>query len=471
MPPIGTPRTLYDKIWDDHVVETFADGTALLAVDRQLIYEATSYQAFEALRASGRAVRRPAAAIAVPDHMIPTTDRSGDQLGPGSRHLLDSLESNCRDAGIFQIGLDDVRQGIVHIVGPEQGFTLPGLVLVCADSHTSTHGAFGALAFGIGTSELEHVLATQALPQRRSRTMRLSLRGPLPPGVSAKDVALAIIGSIGADGGTGFAIEFAGDAVTSMSMEGRMTLCNMAVEAGSRSGLIGPDDLTYEWLQDRPMAPAGGWWDDAVHYWRTLASDPGAAFDIEDALDVAELEPQVTWGTSPEHVVAISGVVPDPAEAPDETKAAAWSRALDYMGLKPGVAMQDIPVDRVFIGSCTNSRLGDLRAAAEVVRGRRLAPGVHGMVAPGSGLIRQAAEREGLAQRFRDAGFEWRLPGCSMCFGSSFDRVAEGQRCASTSNRNFENRQGLGARTHLMSPAMAAAAAVTGRLTDVRQLG
>ena len=372
---------------------------------------------------------------------------------------------------IFHIGLDDVRQGIVHIVGPEQGFTLPGLVLVCADSHTSTHGAFGALAFGVGTSELEQVLATQVLPQRRSRSMRVTLRGALGSGVSAKDVALAVIGAIGADAGTGFAIEFAGDAV-SRDVHGRS---DDAVQHGGRGRLTlrsrsRRTSLTYEWLEDRPMAPVGGLWDEAISYWRTLPSDPGAAFDVDRALDVAALEPQVTWGTSPEHVVGIGGLVPDPAAAPDETKAASWSRALDYMGLKPGTAMREIAVDRVFIGSCTNSRLSDLRAAAEVVSGRRLAPGVHGMVTPGSGLVRQAAEREGLARLFEDAGFEWRLPGCSMCFGSAYDSVGEGHRCASTSNRNFENRQGLGARTHLMSPAMAAAAGVTGRLTDVREL-
>ncbi len=464
------PRTLYEKVFDDHVVETLPDGTCLLAVDRQLIYEATSYQAFEGLRTRGRTVRRPAASLAVPDHMVPTKDRSPAQLRPDSLKLVAALEANCRGAGIFHIGLNDVRQGIVHVVAPEQGFTLPGLVIVCADSHTSTHGAFGALAFGVGTSELEHVLATQTLPQRRSRTLRIGLLGTLGAALSAKDVALAVIATIGADGGTGFAIEFAGDAVSTLSMEGRMTLCNMAVEAGSRSALVPPDETTYEWLEGRPMAPAGRLWEDALAYWRTLVSDPGATFDADVTVDLSALEPQVTWGTSPEHVVGISGRVPDPADAPDETRAASWARALDYMGLEAGTAMREIAVDRVFIGTCTNSRLSDLRAAAHIVRGRRLARGVHGMVTPGSGLVRQAAEREGLARAFEDAGFEWRLPGCSMCFASDYDSVEQGQRCASTSNRNFENRQGFGARTHLMSPAMAAAAAVTGRLTDVREL-
>ncbi|MET0147095.1 MAG: 3-isopropylmalate dehydratase large subunit [Ilumatobacteraceae bacterium] len=465
------PRTLQQMIWDDHVIDTYPDGTCLLAVDRQMIYEGTSFQAFEALKISKRPVRRPAATLATPDHMVPTHDRSPQAMRSGSRHLVEALDRNCRDHGIFHIPLEDRRQGIVHVVGPEQGFTLPGLVLVCADSHTSTHGAFGALAFGIGTTELEHVLATQTLTQRPSRSMRVTVDGPLAPGVFAKDLALAMIAEIGASGGNGHAIEFAGSAIDALSMEGRMTLCNMAVEAGSRSGLVAPDETTFAYLDGRPFAPVGTAWDQAVAYWRTLRTEDGATFDAEHRLDGTALGPQVTWGTSPEHTVGVDRAVPDPDDAPDAQTADAWRRALEYMDLRPGTAMADVAVDRVFIGTCTNGRLEDIRAAAAVVRGRRIAPGVHAMVTPGSGLVREAAEREGLDVVLRDAGFEWRLPGCSMCFGGAYDSVGDGQRCASTSNRNFENRQGRGARTHLMSPAMAAAAAVTGRITDVRELG
>jgi 3-isopropylmalate/(R)-2-methylmalate dehydratase large subunit len=461
---------MFQKIWDDHVIDTFPDGTCLLAVDRQMLYEGTSYQAFESLRASGRPVRRPGASIAVPDHLVPTKDRARATMTEGSRHMVEALEQNCDDFGIPQIRLEDVRQGIVHVVGPEQGFTLPGLVLVCADSHTSTHGAFGALAFGVGTSELEHVLATQTLTQRPWLTMRCTLRGPLPPLLSGKDLALAVIGHVGASGGTGHSIEFAGDAVEALSMEGRMTLCNMAVEAGARSGMVAPDETTYRWLAGRPLAPRGEAWEAALGSWRTLPSDAGAPFDAEEVLDVATLSPRVTWGTSPEHVIGIEDRVPDPANAPSRTRSAAWRRALDYMALAPGTALRDIRVDRAFIGTCTNGRLEDLRAAAAVVRGRSVAAGVRAMVTPGSGLVRRDAEREGLDRVFVEAGFEWREPGCSMCFGSGYDHVRDGERCASSSNRNFEHRQGRGARTHLMSPAMVAAAAVTGRLTDVREL-
>jgi 3-isopropylmalate/(R)-2-methylmalate dehydratase large subunit len=432
---------MFQKIWDDHVIDTFPDGTCLLAVDRQMLYEGTSYQAFESLRASGRPVRRPGASIAVPDHLVPTKDRARATMTEGSRHMVEALEQNCDDFGIPQIRLEDVRQGIVHVVGPEQGFTLPGLVLVCADSHTSTHGAFGALAFGVGTSELEHVLATQTLTQH-----------------------------VGASGGTGHSIEFAGDAVEALSMEGRMTLCNMAVEAGARSGMVAPDETTYRWLAGRPLAPRGEAWEAALGSWRTLPSDPGAPFDAEEVLDVATLSPRVTWGTSPEHVIGIEDRVPDPANAPSRTRSAAWRRALDYMALAPGTALRDIRVDRAFIGTCTNGRLEDLRAAAAVVRGRSVAAGVRAMVTPGSGLVRRDAEREGLDRVFVEAGFEWREPGCSMCFGSGYDHVRDGERCASSSNRNFEHRQGRGARTHLMSPAMVAAAAVAGEIVDVREL-
>jgi 3-isopropylmalate/(R)-2-methylmalate dehydratase large subunit len=461
-------KTLYDKIWDAHVIERQPDGTCLVAVDRQLIYEGTSPPAFQALRDQGRVVRRPTATLAMADHMVPT--RTDAPMRPGSLKLLAELRDNCAQTGIAYLGVDDPRRGIVHVVGPEQGFTQPGLLIACADSHTSTHGALGALAFGIGTSELEHVLATQTIMQKPARTMRITLDGRVEDPVSAKDVALAVLGAIGVGGGIGHAIEFAGPVVQRLPISGRLTLCNMAVEAGARCGLIAPDQATFEWLSGRPMSPSGEMWDLALAYWRTLPSDPAAVFDREVTLDLDGLLPQVTWGTSPDEVVPVDGRVPGPESAPTAAKAASRRRALQYMGLEPGTAITDIRIDRVFIGSCTNSRLDDLRAAAAVARGRRLAPGVRGMVVPGSGLVKQAAEEEGLDQVFLDAGFEWRAAGCSMCFGSANDSVAAGERCASTSNRNFENRQGRGARTHLVSPAMAVAAGIAGHFADVREL-
>jgi len=465
---VAQPRTLYDKIWDAHVIDRLPDGTCLLAVDRQMIYEASSAAAFTALRDAHRTVRRPTATLATVDHTIAT--RSDAPPRAGALRFVDELRDNCAGAGIAFLGLDDPRRGIVHVVGPEQGFTQPGLLIVCPDSHTSSHGALGALAFGIGSSELEHVLATQTIMQKPSRTMRVTLTGTVTAPVSAKDVILATLGRIGVGAGIGHAIEFAGDVVRAMPLPGRLTLCNMAVEAGARSGIVAPDEVTYEWLRGRPMSPSGEHWDAALAYWRSLPTDDGAAFDRELAIELGHLDPQVTWGTSPDEVVPIGGRVPDPAGAPSPQKAAAWRRALDYMDLRPGTALTDVGVDRVFIGSCTNSRLDDLRAAADVVHGRRVADGVHAMVVPGSGLVKKAAEAEGLDRVFREAGFEWRTPGCSMCFGNAHDHVAAGQRCASTSNRNFENRQGRGARTHLVSPATAAAAAVTGRFADVREL-
>jgi 3-isopropylmalate/(R)-2-methylmalate dehydratase large subunit len=465
-PAMAQPQTLYEKIWDAHVVERLADGTCLLAIDRQLIYDGTSLPAFKGLQDAGRKVRRPSATLAMPDHMVPTRDRQA--LGGGK--MAEALRAHCAEAGIVHFELDDPRQGIVHVVGPEQGFTQPGLLMVCADSHTSSHGALGALAFGVGSSELEHVLATQTLMQKPSKTMRITIDGQFDEMVVGKDVALAVIGAIGVSGGIGHAVEFAGEAIRRLPMAGRLTLCNMAVEGGARSGVIAPDQITFDWMEGRPFSPKGALWDQALAYWRTLESDPGAVFDREVRLDLNDLAPQVTWGVSPEDVAPVHGAAPDPADAPTPQKAESWRRALAYMGLEPGVRITDIRIDRVFIGSCTNSRLDDLRAAAKVAKGRRLAPGVHGMVVPGSGLIKQQAEAEGLDRIFIDAGFEWRDPGCSMCFGGKHDSVAPGERCASTSNRNFENRQGPGARTHLVSPAMAAAAGIAGHFTDVRDL-
>lgn len=464
----GTAKTLYEKIWDAHVVERHPDGTCLLAVDRQIIYEGSSAPAFANLRAAGRSVRRPASSLAMADHSVPTHDRAA--RGTWSPRLMDELRDNCLEAGIPYLATEDPRHGIVHVVGPEQGFTQPGLVMACADSHTSSHGALGALAFGIGSSELEHVLATQTLLQKPSRTMRVILDGTMKKEVFGKDLALAVIGAIGVSGGVGHAIEFAGPAIAALPMSGRLTLCNMAVEAGARSGIVQPDQITEDWLRGRPMAPSGVLWDQAVAYWRTLRSDPDAQFDREVRIDVSALAPQVTWGTSPDEVVPIGGRVPDPAEATTPQQAESWRRSLAYMGLTPGTAITDIRIDRVFIGSCTNSRLDDLRAAAKVVTGRRVADGVRAMVVPGSGLVKRAAESEGLDRIFIEAGFEWRDAGCSMCFGSANDSVATGERCASTSNRNFENRQGQGARTHLVSPAMAAAAGIAGHFVDVREL-
>ncbi|HSO43131.1 MAG TPA: 3-isopropylmalate dehydratase large subunit [Rhodospirillales bacterium] len=462
-------RTLFDKIWDAHVVDVQDDGTCVLYIDRHLVHEVTSPQAFEGLRMAGRPVRRPEATLAVADHNVPTTDRSVGIVDAESRLQVDTLASNCAGFGIRYFSMDDVRQGIVHIIGPEQGFTQPGMTIVCGDSHTSTHGAFGALAFGIGTSEVEHVLATQTLLQKPAKNMLIAVDGALPFGVGAKDLVLAIIGAIGTAGGTGYVIEYAGEAVRSLSMEGRMTVCNMSIEAGARAGLIAPDETTFAYLRGRPMAPAGADWDAAVACWQTLPSDAGAAYDREVRLDAAQIAPQVTWGTSPQDVVAITGAVPVPDEVGDEGRRQAMLRSLAYMGLAAGTAMQDVAIDRVFIGSCTNGRIEDLREAAAVAKGRKVAASVGAMVVPGSGLVKRMAEAEGLDRIFREAGFEWREPGCSMCLAMNADRLAPGERCASTSNRNFEGRQGRGGRTHLMSPAMAAAAAVTGRLTDVRE--
>ncbi|MGJ3647147.1 3-isopropylmalate dehydratase large subunit [Sphingomonas sp. GlSt437] len=474
---MGTgPKTLYEKIWDAHVVERRDDGTCLIYIDRHLVHEVTSPQAFEGLRVAGRTVRRPDLTLAVPDHNLPTTprvDAAGHPIpiaDPESAAQLDALRRNAPEFGIDYIDATAPEQGIVHVVGPEQGFTLPGTTLVCGDSHTSAHGALGALAFGIGTSEVEHVLATQTLLLKRSKTMEVRVDGTLAPGVSAKDVVLAIIGRIGAAGGTGYVIEYTGSVIRDLSIEGRLTIANMSIEAGARAGLIAPDDKTFTYLKGRPMAPKGADWDRAVAWWRTLATDPGAIYDKRVVIDAADIAPNVTWGTSPEDVVPITGTVPDPASFADPAKQAAARRSLDYMGLTPGTAMRDVPVQHVFIGSCTNSRIEDLRAAAAIARGRHVADGVRALVVPGSGLVKRQAEAEGVAATLIEAGFEWREPGCSMCLAMNPDKVPPGERCASTSNRNFVGRQGPGARTHLVSPAMAAAAAVTGRLTDVREL-
>ncbi len=467
---MASPRTLFDKIWDSHLVDVQDDGTCLIYIDRHLVHEVTSPQAFEGLRAAGRQVRRPGQTLAVADHNVPTTDRSHGIADPESRLQVETLEANARDFAVPYYPMDDIRQGIVHIVGPEQGFTLPGTTIVCGDSHTATHGAFGALAFGIGTSEVEHVLATQTLVQARAKNMRITVDGSLPAGVTAKDLVLAIIGRIGTAGGTGHVIEYAGEAIRALSMEGRMTVCNMTIEAGARAGLIAPDETTFEYLKGRPQAPKGAAWEAAVNYWKTLKTDDGAAFDTEITLAAADVAPQVTWGTSPQDVLPITARVPDPADEPDEHRRRAMRRALEYMGLAPGTPLADIAVDRVFIGSCTNGRIEDLRAAAAIAKGRRVAAGVGAMVVPGSGLVKEQAEAEGLDRIFTEAGFEWREPGCSMCLAMNADRLEPGERCASTSNRNFEGRQGRGGRTHLLSPEMAAAAAITGRLTDVRAL-
>ena len=467
---MATPRTLFDKIWDNHVVHRQEDGTNILYIDRQLVHEVTSPQAFEGLRMAGRRVRRPEATLAVADHNVPTTDRSKGIEDAESRIQIETLEANARDFGVPYFDMNDIRQGVVHIIGPEQGFTLPGMTIVCGDSHTSTHGAFGALAFGIGTSEVEHVLATQTLLQTPAKNMRIHVEGALPPGVTAKDVALAVVGTIGTAGGTGYVVEYTGEAIRALSMEGRMTVCNMTIEAGARAGLIAPDETTFAYLRGRPMAPKGGAWEQAEAYWRTLPSDEGAHYDREVVLRAADLVPQVTWGTSPQDVLPITGVVPNPADVADPDRRRAVERALEYMGLTPGTKLVDVPVDRVFIGSCTNGRIEDLRAAAAVAKGRTVAATVNAIVVPGSGLVKHQAEEEGLDRIFVDAGFEWREPGCSMCLAMNADRLEPGERCASTSNRNFEGRQGRGGRTHLVSPAMAAAAAITGKLTDVRNL-
>ncbi|HMA14969.1 MAG: 3-isopropylmalate dehydratase large subunit [Bacteroidota bacterium] len=464
------PRTLFDKIWDSHVVDRQDDGTCLIYIDRHLVHEVTSPQAFEGLRLAGRKLRHPEATLAVPDHNVPTSDRSKGIADEESRIQVETLERNCAEFGVPIFQMNDHRQGIVHIIGPEQGFTLPGMTIVCGDSHTATHGAFGALAFGIGTSEVEHVLATQTLIQSPAKNMRISVDGALPVGVTAKDLILAIIGRIGTAGGTGHVIEYAGQAIRDLSMEGRMTVCNMSIEGGARAGLIAPDETTYDYIKGRPMAPKAGAWEQAVTYWRSLPSDEGARYDKEVTLKTSEIDPQVTWGTSPEDVVPITGRVPDPESARDENKRQAMLRALDYMGLKAGTPMTEIKVDKVFIGSCTNGRIEDLRQAAKVAEGRKVAEGVYAMIVPGSGLVKEQAEAEGLDRVFLEAGFDWREPGCSMCLAMNADRLQPGERCASTSNRNFEGRQGRGGRTHLVSPGMAAAAAVTGHLADVREL-
>ena len=467
---MSKPRTLFEKIWDSHVVQKNEDGTCILYIDRHLVHEVTSPQAFEGLRMSNRRVRRPNATLAVADHNVPTSDRSKGIADEESRIQVDTLSQNTKDFGVQLFDMKDKRQGIVHVIGPEQGFTLPGTTIVCGDSHTSTHGAFGALAFGIGTSEVEHVLATQTLQQKPAKNMRITVDGTLPAGVTAKDVVLAIIGKIGTAGGNGHVIEFAGSVMRGFSMEGRMTVCNMAIEAGARAGLIAPDDTTFNYLKGRPMAPKGVEWDKAVAYWRTLPSDTGATYDKEVSLKAEDIIPQVTWGTSPEAVAPITGFVPDPSKLPEGDKKAAMIRALEYMGLTANEKLTDVKIDKVFIGSCTNSRIEDLRAAAKVAAGRHVAKGVYAMVVPGSGLVKEQAEQEGLDKVFKEAGFDWREPGCSMCLAMNADKLEPGERCAATSNRNFEGRQGRGGRTHLMSPAMAAAAAVTGRLTDVREL-
>ena len=468
---MSQPKTLFDKIWESHLVDVQEDGTCLIYIDRHLVHEVTSPQAFEGLRMNGRKVRRPDATLAVADHNVPTTDRSGGIDDEESRIQVETLTRNCEEFGIELFDMDDIRQGIVHIIGPEQGFTLPGTTIVCGDSHTATHGAFGALAFGIGTSEVEHVLATQTLLQRPAKNFLVSVDGDLSLGVTAKDMILAIIGAIGTAGGTGSVIEYAGDAVRALSMEGRMTMCNMSIEGGARAGLVAPDDKAYEFLKGRPMAPKGAAWEAAEAYWRTLPSDPGAKYDKEVRLSAPDIPPQVTWGTSPENVVPITGAVPDPDhDARDHNQRQAWERSLEYMDLKPGTKMQDVAVDKVFIGSCTNGRIEDLRAAAQVAEGRKVADSVNAIVVPGSGLVKEQAEAEGLHEILIAAGFEWREPGCSMCLAMNADKLEPGERCASTSNRNFEGRQGRGGRTHLVSPAMAAAAAITGKLTDVRDL-
>lgn len=466
---MAQPRTLFDKIWDAHIVDRQDDGTCVIYIDRHLVHEVTSPQAFEGLRAAGRKLRHREATLAVIDHNI-STDPTESEMTEDSRIQIETLQKNCKEFDVPLFDVSDVRNGVVHVSGPEEGFTLPGATIVCGDSHTATHGAFGALAFGIGTSEVEHVLATQTLIQTPAKNMRVNIVGALSPDVSAKDLILAIIGKIGTAGGTGHVIEYAGDAIRALSMEERMTICNMTIEGGARAGLIAPDETTFEYLKGRPMAPKGVHWEQAVTWWKTLPSDEGAVYDTEVTLDASTLIPEVTWGTSPEDVVRIDGVVPDPADAENEERRTAMQRKLDYMGLAAGMKITDIKIDTVFVGSCTNGRIEDLRAAAAVAKGRKVAAGIRALIVPGSGLVKEQAEQEGLDTIFTEAGFEWRNPGCSMCLAMNSDRLEPGQRCASTSNRNFEGRQGRGGRTHLVSPAMAVAAAVTGRLTDVRDL-
>ena len=465
-----TPKTLYDKIWDAHVAHEADDGTCLLYIDRHLVHEVTSPQAFEGLRLAGRSVRAPEKTIAVPDHNVPTTiDRESGIDNEESRIQVEALDKNARDFGVHYYPVSDIRQGIVHIVGPEQGWTLPGMTVVCGDSHTATHGAFGALAHGIGTSEVEHVLATQTLIQKKSKNMKVEIKGKLRPGVTAKDITLSVIGATGTAGGTGYVIEYCGEAIRDLSMEGRMTVCNMAIEGGARAGLIAPDEKTFEYCKGRPHAPKGAAWEQAVEYWKSLFTDDGAHFDKVIEINGEDIAPVVTWGTSPEDVLPITESVPAP-ESFQGGKVEAVKRSLDYMGLSAGQKLTDIKIDTVFIGSCTNGRIEDLRAAAKILEGKKVKDGMRAMVVPGSGLVRAQAEEEGLADIFKDAGFEWRLAGCSMCLAMNPDQLSEGERCASTSNRNFEGRQGYKGRTHLVSPAMAAAAAVTGYLTDVREM-
>lgn len=464
-------KTLYDKIFESHLVHQAKDGTCLLYIDRHLIHEVTSPQAFEGLRVAKRKVRRPEATLAVADHNVPTTpDRARGIKDETSRIQVQTLEDNCKEFGITYFRMEDKRQGIVHIVGPEQGLTQPGMTIVCGDSHTATHGAFGALAFGIGTSEVEHVLATQTLIQKRAKNMLIKVEGELAPGVTSKDIVLAIIGKIGTAGGTGYVMEYAGDAIKRLSMEGRMTICNMSIEAGARAGLIAPDEITFSYIKGRPFAPKAAEWDKAVAYWKTLTSDAGAAYDKEVILKAGDIVPQVTWGTSPQDVLPITANVPSPENEQDENRRKAVERALEYMGLTPGTKLTDVTIDKVFIGSCTNGRIEDFREVAKVVKGKKVAGNVKlAMIVPGSGLVKEQAEKEGLHTIFLAAGFEWREPGCSMCLAMNADKLEPGERCASTSNRNFEGRQGRGGRTHLMSPVMAAAAAIRGKLTDIRE--
>ena len=467
---MNNATTLYDKLWNSHIVDEQEDGTCLVYIDRHLVHEVTSPQAFDGLRNEGRNVRRPDLTLAVADHNVPTTERDKQIDDEESRIQIEALEKNCADFGLELYSMKDIRQGICHVVGPEQGFTLPGTTLVCGDSHTATHGAFGSMSFGIGTSEVEHVLATQTLLLTKCRNMRVTVNGSLPNGITAKDLILAIIGKIGTAGGTGAAIEFTGDALKSLTMEGRMTVCNMTIEAGARVGLFAPDEKTFEYLKGRPKSPKGAAWETAVEYWKTLKTDETAIFDEEIVMDVSEIKPQVTWGTSPEDVVAIDGCVPDPARETDINRRNKMERSLEYMGLTAGMPMTDIKINTAFIGSCTNSRIEDIRAAASVIEGRKVAHGVQALVVPGSGLVKEIAEQEGLDQIFIEAGFEWREAGCSMCLAMNADKLGPGERAASTSNRNFEGRQGPGGRTHLVSPAMAAAAAVKGHLVDLNDL-
>ena len=462
-------KTLYDKIWEEHLVHSQPDGTSLLYVDRHLVHEVTSPQAFEGLRLNNRKVRRPEYTLAVADHNVPTTNRSKGIDDEESRIQVEALRNNCKEFGIELFDVTDSRQGIVHIIGPEQGFTQPGTIIVCGDSHTATHGAFGALAFGIGTSEVEHVLATQTLIQKKSKNMRISVEGKLPLGVTSKDVILKIISTIGTAGGTGYVIEYAGQVIRDLSVEQRMTICNMSIEAGARAGLIAPDEKTFEYLKGRPMSPKNEAWTQAVEYWKTLKSDQGCKFDKEVLIRGSDIEPQVSWGTSPQDVVSIDGIVPDPNKEQDPDRKQAMQRSLEYMGLEPNTKMTDIKLDKVFIGSCTNGRIEDLREVSKIVKGKKISKNIQALIVPGSGLVKIQAEKEGLDKIFLAAGFEWREPGCSMCLAMNADKLQPKERCASTSNRNFEGRQGRGGRTHLVSPAMAAAAAIEGRLTDVRK--